>query len=124
MTGKQAIIDAISLLGRNEQRGNPPDIALLSGSMTALNAIYADLYCLCYDADFEPLFTFDDKVQLPNNILHDCFVYGVAYMLAQADNDYDNMNRFCEIYNAKRAKCQKISSVQDSIFEGSDEDVF
>ena len=123
MTGKQAVIDALSLLGRNEQRGKSPDITLLQGCMTALNCIYADLFCLCYDDEFIPLFTFDDKVKLPKKVLHDCYVYGVAVMLAQADNDFEKMNRFSKLYNLKRAKCTTVKSIKNSFLSESDADV-
>lgn len=123
MTGKQAITQAVSLLGRNEQRGAFPDAFLLSNAMTALNCIYADLFCLCTSADFEPLWTLDDEISLPDSVLYDCFLYGVAYMLAQADDDFETVNRFCEIYNKKRAKCQKISKISDTVFKGCEPDV-
>ena len=120
MTGKQALINASALLGRVEMRGAEPDIAMLSSGMTALNCIYADLHGLCSKGEFEPLFTLDDKICLPENVLNDCFVYGVAYMLSEADEDFEKMNRFCKLYNNKRAKCGDVGTIKDSIFEGCD----
>ena len=74
MTGKNAITAAADLLCRNEQHSHFPDETLLSCALSALNSVYADLFCLCRpDEQFEPLWTLDDKIDLPPNILHDGF---------------------------------------------------
>ncbi len=124
LTGKNAITAAADLLCRNEQHTHFPDETLLSCALSALNSVYADLFCLCRpDEQFEPLWTLDDKIDLPPNILHDGFLYGVAYMLAQADGDFETVERFCRMYNDKRAKCQRITAIDDKFLKGCDADV-
>lgn len=105
MTGKQLFQQAVQLLGYTNSFGVSNESALMQRGLAVVNAIYSDLFYACGKKEYKPIPDMDSVIVLPERILNDCFVYGVAMMLAQSENDGDNQQLYAALYNQKRAAC-------------------
>ena len=109
MNGTQIFITALNMLGyTSSERFNKK-------ALSALNQVYADIWYCVNDTDFVPLEKLSDNIELDARILHDVMPYGVAAVLAQAENDGDNQQYMSRIYNRKRASINQMSNIVDTI---------
>ncbi len=106
----------INLLGYTDGSGNiAPNAHLRQRTLTAINAVYADLFYALGRTEFSPVTAPEDKINLPERILHDVMPYGAAAFLAQSENDGDQQQYYIMLYNQKRAVLTRSESVEDSI---------
>lgn len=113
MTGRQLFQQALQLLGYTNNFGISNESALMQRGLGIVNAIYSDLFYACGKKEFKPVPDMDSEIILPERVLNDCFVYGLAMMLAQSENDGDNQQLYAALYNQKRAACTHISNRLD-----------
>ena len=104
-----------NLLGYTNGSGNiAPNSHLRQRTLTAINAVYADLYYSLGKADFSPAMSPEDEIDLPERVLNDVMPYGAAAFLAQSENDGDRQQYYIMLYNQKRAALTRSESVADS----------
>nr|DAG44159.1 MAG TPA: hypothetical protein [Caudoviricetes sp.] len=106
----------INLLGYTDGSGNiAPNAHLRQRALTAINVVYADLFYALGRTEFSPVTVPEDKINLPERILHDVMPYGAAAFLAQSENDGDQQQYYIMLYNQKRAALTRNESVEDSM---------
>lgn len=104
------------LLGYTDGSGNTaPNTRLRQRSLTAINAVYADLFYGLGKSGFAPLLSPEDTIDLPERVLNDVMPYGAAAFLAQSENDGDQQQYYIMLYNQKRAALTRTDSVTDSM---------
>lgn len=116
MTAYEIGLRALALLGETDEQGVKNDQAILNRVLTAVNAVYSDLFTISTEHKkkcFEPLYDIDQSVALPDHIVFDCMIYGVAMWLAQGMGDTNNQAVMSSIYNQKRAEMTRITYVED-----------
>lgn len=116
MTAAEIIRKIIALLGYTDGNGNiAANTQTRQRALTAVNAVYADLFYSLGGSGFSPLLSPEDKIELPERILNDVMPYGAAAFLAQSENDGDQQQYYIMLYNQKRAALTRKESVTDSI---------
>ena len=104
------------LLGYTDGSGSTaPNTRLRQRSLTAINAVYADLFYGLGKSGFSPLLSPEDTIDLPERVLNDVMPYGAAAFLAQSENDGDQQQYYIMLYNQKRAALTRPDSVTDSM---------
>ena len=104
------------LLGYTDGSGNiAQNTHLRQRTLTAINAVYADLYYSLGKTDFSPAMSPEDEIDLPERVLNDVMPYGAAAFLAQSENDGDQQQYYIMLYNQKRAALTRSESVEDSM---------
>lgn len=107
----------LKLLGYTDSNGN----ALLqqrirNKAVVSVNTVYTDLHRIIYgNADFKPIESLNDEINLPDGTLYDVFPYGLAAQIALSENDGDQQQYFITIYNRRRACLSRIDKINDSI---------
>ena len=107
------IESAMALLGYDtlQRAGSVKDID--ENAISALNAVYADLYFLFNKEGFNKITTVQDVVNLPQKALYDIMPYGVASFMASFQGDSDSQQYFSKIYNLKRKSFVQEEAVTD-----------
>ena len=106
----------INLLGYTDGSGNiAPNAHLRQRTLTAINAVYADLFYALGRTEFSPVLSPEDAIDLPERVLNDVMPYGAAAFLAQSENDGDRQQYYIMLYNQKRAALTRSESVEDSM---------
>lgn len=121
MTVQESIRSALALLGYTGEYDFSNDSALLKRTVTIANAVFSDLFYLIHprrsdgsEVTFTPITSASQTVDLPDRIVNDCFVYGLAMWLAQSENDGDNQQLFAALYNQKRAAASRFTQIESS----------
>lgn len=106
----------INLLGYTDGSGNiAQNTRLRQRSLTAINAVYADLFYALGRTEFSPALSPEDAIDLPERVLNDVMPYGAAAFLAQSENDGDQQQYYIMLYNQKRAALTRSESVEDGM---------
>lgn len=106
----------INLLCYTDGSGNiAPNSHLRQRTLTAINAVYADLFYALGRTEFSPVLSPEDAIDLPERVLNDVMPYGAAAFLAQSENDGDRQQYYIMLYNQKRAALTRSESVEDSM---------
>lgn len=106
----------INLLGYTDGSGNiAQNTHLRQRTLTAINAVYADLFYSLGKTDFSPAMSPESEIDLPERVLNDVMPYGAAAFLAQSENDGDQQQYYIMLYNQKRAALTRSEGVEDSI---------
>lgn len=114
MTAAELMTEAVLLLGYADPSGRiAADTQMQQRAMTAINAAYADLFYSLGGEDFKPVKAPEDVIDLPERVLNDVILYGVAAFLAQSENDGDQQQYYVMLYNAKRAALTRTETVSD-----------
>lgn len=114
-TGEQIKHQALSLLNYTDQNGrvdNAMYADVATRSLALVNRVYAELWYALYPCGFEELPSLSEELRLPERVINDCMVFGVAMLMAQTIGDGDNQSLMAELYNQKRAalthmRCRK-----------------
>ncbi len=115
MTGEEVLAKAIKLLGYTNNQGNVELTQRVRSSATEnINIIYADLSKI-EEKNFKPITSLDQKIDLPDIVMYDCFVYGLAMNIARSEYDTDNQREFAILYNSKRLSLSKTAKRIDVI---------
>lgn len=106
----------INLLGYTDGSGNiAQNTHLRQRALTAINAVYADLFYALGRTDFSLLPSPEHTIDLPERVLNDVMPYGAAAFLAQSENDGDQQQYYIMLYNQKRAALTRSESVEDNM---------
>lgn len=116
MTGKEMFKKSLILLGYTDSMGETSaEQRFNSRAITAVNAIYGDLYYTQGIDGFKPIERLEDEINLSERALNDIMPYGVAMLLAQSEGAGDEQQLFSSIYNQKRAAMSRITTIEDVI---------
>lgn len=109
MNGNNVVALAKRLLGYDNDEGIVNEIN--SKGISAVNAVYADLFmklkqggCDGVDknAKYGRIEDMSKAIALSDDIMNDCFVYGVASWIARIMGDGDNERFYSTLYEYKR----------------------
>ncbi len=114
MTAHELFLRALDMLGYVEPNGHFDD-TLQKKALSAVNAIYADLYYLLNDSGFVPAKKLTDTINLPERVLYDVACYGVAMHLSLLEADSLNEQIFATLYNSKRISVSNSDKIYDCI---------
>ena len=113
---------AAALLGYVSANGNVQlSLRVASKALALVNIIYSDLHAICAEGTFMPITNLEQSLNLPENVLHDVFPYGLAMMMAQGESDGDQQDLYAYLYNKKRAGLSRFESVKDVLPKGVDQ---
>jgi hypothetical protein len=115
MIAKNIIDKAMALLGYADIEGNTDSARFQLASITAVNAIYSDLYYLNTKTDFKPITSANDSVNLEERVLNDVMPYGVASFIAQNMGDTVNQQFYSQMYNLKRKSVSVQATITDTL---------
>ncbi|MBE7092717.1 MAG: hypothetical protein E7365_06025 [Clostridiales bacterium] len=115
MIAKNIIDKAMALLGYADMEGNTDSARFQLTSITAVNAIYSDLYYLNNKTDFKPITSANDSVNLEERVLNDVMPYGVASFIAQNMGDTVNQQFYSQMYNLKRKSVSAQATITDTL---------
>ncbi len=121
MTANEILNEALRTLGYTDCDGNTrlPQ-AIRNRAAVTVNLVYEDLHNICNGTPFVPINSLDDKVTLPEKVLHSAFLYGLAMHIARSENDGDQQQFYAHLYNSKRAALSKTQKVKNTIPRGVD----
>ena len=119
MTVNLTADSVLRMLGYINNLGYTNDSDLRSRIIPQINNIYADLYYMSglssgkdgkpFEAAAKP----DDEIKLPQHLLDNCFLYGVAMSVAAAEGDGEQQQYFAALYNQKRRMCTHFDEIID-----------
>lgn len=115
MTAQKIIEKALLLLGLGDMQGNTADPRFQSSALSAVNAVYADLFFVKGGKGFTEISDTSQSIEFDEKILYDVMPYGVAAFIAQSLGDMDNQQYFSMIYNTKRKTVVNTDSIQDTL---------
>ncbi len=108
MTGKEAFRKALQLLGQTDPNGEP-DVTRSAESyklgLAAVNQIVAELSLAESGVLAPPLTSLQQTVPLTEPTARTVLPYGVAMLVAAAENDSDKQSVFAALYDGHRAAC-------------------
>lgn len=117
MTVNETVNNVMRMLGYINNLGYTNDSDLRSRIIPQINSIYSDLWYRCKkrndDEVFKAVSSNDDLIDLPPELLDDCFLYGVCMMVAAAEGDGEQQQYYAALYNQKRALCTHFDEVVD-----------
>lgn len=115
MTGEYVIEKAMALLGYANMEGNTSSARFQFASISALNAIYGDLYYLNDKTGFRPVSSANDEILLDERTINNVMPYGVAAFIAQNMGDTNNQQFYSQMYNQKRKTVVQQSTITDAL---------
>ena len=107
MTGRAAFMKALIML-QYDNGIEAVDDGILKQMNAVINSVYVELFRfvrqrgMIEDTEYAPIEDMDKAIALPDEIMNDCFVYGVAMWIAQGQNDSNNQRFFAGLYEYKR----------------------
>ena len=121
MTGNQLLNTSLKILGYTDQNGNSQLTARIRNcAVVNINLVYADLWRITHDTPFIPINSLGDTVDLPENALHDVFLYGLCMHMARSENDGDQQQVYTMLYNQKRASLSHTETIVDTFIGSCD----
>lgn len=110
MTGVDVYNRAITSLGYRDSQ------VLKNKCLVVINQVYEDLYRLVF-GEYKPLMALNEAVNLPERIVLNAMVYGVAEKLALGEGDGELQQYFAKAYDRAKARITTVDKVQD-VFGG------
>lgn len=118
MTVNETVNKVMRMLGYINNLGYTNDSDLRSRIIPQINSIYADLWYRCKRREVDEVFKAvsgnDDEIDLPPELLDDCFLYGVAMSVAAAEGDGEQQQYYAALYNQKRGLCTHFDEIIDT----------
>ncbi len=116
MKAIELLNNVLKILGYTDSDGNAEITSRIRNcAVVTVNLVYADLWRMFNDTPFEPIKSLNDKIELPQNVLNECFLYGLAMHIARSENDGDQQQLYTMLYNAKRAAFPRFDKVKNVI---------
>ena len=111
MTGTEVYSKALVSLGYSDSQ------VLKNKALISTNQVYDDLYDRTF-GEYKPLRVLSDKIILPERIVLNAMVYGVAEKLALGEGDGELQQYFAKAYDRAKAKITIVDKVED-VFGGN-----
>ncbi len=108
MTGKEAFRRAVQLLGYTDQSGEPDSrrqTESYKAGLAAVNQMVAELGLAESGTLPPPLTSLQQEVPLSEQTARTVLPYGIAMLIAAAENDGDKQAVFAALYDGHRAAC-------------------
>lgn len=116
MKANEILNNTLKMLGYTESDGNVQLTQRIRNSaITNINLVYSDLWKTVSKEPFECIKSLDDEIQLPQNILSECFLYGLAMHISRSENNGDQQQYFSYLYNSKRAGLTHYERLKNAI---------
>lgn len=116
MKAIELLNNVLKILGYTDSDGNAEITSRIRNcAVVTVNLVYADLWRMFNDTPLEPIKSLNDKIELPQNVLNECFLYGLAMHIARSENDGDQQQLYTMLYNAKRAAFPRFDKVKNVI---------
>lgn len=114
MKASELLNNTLKLLGYTDSDGNGElTQRLRNRAIITINLVYGDLWSIFSKDEFSGIKTLDDEIKLPQRVLNDVFLYGLAMHMARSENDGDQQQYYTMLYNAKRAGLTQHTSVKN-----------
>ncbi len=121
MTAKSILNDTLKILGYTDSDGNPElTQRLYNHAVVTFNLVYEDLWRICNKGDFVPIKSLAEEVRLPQKVMGDTIIYGLAMHIARNENDGDQQQYYAYLYNSRRAGLTEYKRVNNVIPRGGD----
>ncbi len=111
MTGVEIYNRALTSLGYSDSQ------VLKNKGLVATNQVYDDLYHSVF-GEYKPLRALSDEVALPERIVLNAMVYGVAEKLALGEGDGELQQYFAKAYDRAKARITVTEQIKD-VFGGA-----
>lgn len=121
MTVKEIFDVAVMLLGYDEATLNMVSPQISKRMLICVGSAASDTAKALKYMPIPVISSAFDDVDIPEDVLRCCTVYGVAAMLALSENDSDNQRVFAQMFNERLgyiSKCCKRSIITDNCFKG------
>lgn len=89
--------------------------------ISIVNTVYSDIYFLNHKSGFIPITSPEDSLNLNEDELYDCAVYGVAAFIQNIMGTNEDYGVFKSIYTCKKQKLKskcEIKSISDTFLKG------
>lgn len=113
MTGKMMLDSAVINLGYTKSDD------IFEAGLTFINQVCADI-CSLTGRDFYPANSLSDVLAVPENLLTNVGVYGLAMYIALYRGDGDKNQFYATLYNQKRRLLSTSTAIVDSLPRGED----
>ena len=114
MKANELLNNALKMLGYTDNDGNSElTQRLRNKAIVIINLVYGDLWQIFNKDTFYGIKTLGDEIELPQRVLNDVFLYGLAMHMARSENDGDQQQYYTMLYNAKRAGLTQHTSVKN-----------
>lgn len=116
MKAIELINNALKMLGYTDSDGNTELASRIRNcAAVTVNLVYADLWRMFNTDPFIPIKSLNDTINLPQNVLNECFLYGLAMHIARSENDGDQQQFYTLLYNSKRASLSHFEKVKNTV---------
>lgn len=105
MTGREIYEKALDCLGYSD------DQVFKNKAVTVINQVYGQLYRSSGQGEYRPIKAIGDEVALPEEILSQVFIYGVAERLALGEGDGELQQYFAARYDRARAGINRTDNI-------------
>ena len=106
MTAKEIYRLAIASLGYGD------DDVLREKAIPAANAVYALLCRSTGKGKYHPIETLNDRIDLPQEVMHTAFLYGLAEKLALGTGDSEKQRYYAVMFDSARGGINRTDRVK------------
>lgn len=107
MTGKDVYERAIASLGYTDSQ------VFKNRAVVVINQIYDILENLVGGVEYKPITSLGDTINLPERIVSNAMVYGVAERLALGEGDGELQQYFARVFDTAKGRINTIDSIVD-----------
>lgn len=116
MKANELLNNALKMLGYSDSDGNIELTQRIKNSaIVKVNLVYSELWRIFNTGEFTPIKSLGQEIMLPEKVLSEAFIYGLAMHIARSENDGDQQQFFTYLYNAKRAGLTQYEKVKNII---------
>lgn len=114
MKANELLNNTLKVLGYSDIDGNMELTQRIRNSaIVNINLVYSELWRIFNTDEFKAIKSLSEEINLPEKVLSEAFIYGLAMHIARSENDGDQQQFFAYLYNAKRAGLTQYSSVKN-----------
>lgn len=110
MTGVEVYNKALTSLGYRDSQ------TFKNKGLVAINQVYDDLYNAVF-GEYKPIRALSNEIIIPEKIVSNAMVYGVAEKIALGEGDGELQQYFAKLYDRAKARITVIDKVED-VFGG------
>lgn len=115
MIARDVLNKTLSIMGITDNEGNPViSERIKKKSIELINLVFCDLNTIIGNDEFTPIKSLSDEIFLPEKILCEAFIYGLAMHISFAEGDPDSQAYFSVLYNKKRTSVNGKAIIKDN----------